>query len=85
VTDNELIDAYHAALGGYEMAKSTDGNRVEAFVQLASAQMALINRFGTRDYLRHYCQRHEIDTPALVASGMAAEPRAASCLQSRMD
>jgi len=70
MTDDELIDAYHSALHLYEDAKAADGNRVEAFVQLASAQMALIGRFGTADYLQHYCERYEADALDLATTGI---------------
>jgi hypothetical protein len=69
MTDDELIDAYHAARSGYESAKAEEhGNRVDAFVQLVSAQMALIGRFGTSDYVRQYCERYELDALELAAS-----------------
>ena len=69
MTDDELIDAYHAARCGYESAKADEhGNRVDAFVQLVSAQMALIGRFETSDYLRHYCERYEADALELAVS-----------------
>jgi len=78
MSDEELIDACHAALRNYECAKSVHGNRVKAFVQLASAQMALIGRFGSSDYLQHYSQRHTIDMADLIACGVASDrsPRA---------
>lgn len=69
MTDDELIDAYHAARCGYESAKTEEhGNRVDAFVQLVSAQMALIGRFETSDYLRRYCERYEMDALELATS-----------------
>jgi hypothetical protein len=71
MTDDELIDAYHAALLLYQGAKAADSNRTEAFVQLASAQMALIGRFGTGDYLRHYCERHRVNAVDLATTGVS--------------
>ncbi|HTI83723.1 MAG TPA: hypothetical protein VL614_25000 [Acetobacteraceae bacterium] len=71
MSDEELIDACHAALRNYECA--VHGNRVDAFVQLASAQMALIGRFGSSDYLQHYCRRHTVDTADLIACGVATD------------
>jgi hypothetical protein len=56
MTDEELIDAYHEALCSYRLAKT--GARAEAFVQFASAEVALISRFGVNDYLDHYGRRH---------------------------
>jgi hypothetical protein len=76
MTDNELIDAYHAALRRYENAKTADSNRVEAFVQFASAQMALIGRFGTADYMRHYCERHGADALDLTTTAATMCPLA---------
>ena len=73
MSDEELMDACHAALRNYECAKSAHGNRVKAFVQLASAQLALIDRFGSSDYLEHYSQRHAVDTADLIACGVAAD------------
>lgn len=75
MTDDELLEAYHAALCRYAGAKSGHGNRVVAFVSLTSAQMALIGRFGSSDYLWRYCQRYEADTDtdALGISGVAKE------------
>jgi hypothetical protein len=73
MSDEELIDACHAALRDYECAKSVHGNRVEAFVRLASAQMALISRFGSSDYLQHYSQRHSVDMADLTACGVASD------------
>jgi hypothetical protein len=69
MTDDELIDAYHTARCGYETAKADGhGNRVDAFVQLVSAQMALIGRFDKSDYVRHYCERYEMDALEIADS-----------------
>ncbi len=73
MSDEELIDACHAALRNYECAKSVHGNRIKAFVQLASAQLALIGQFGSSNYLQHYSQRHTVDTADLIACGVAAD------------
>jgi hypothetical protein len=73
MSDEELIDACHVALRDYETAKYVHGNRVEAFVRLASAQMALISRFGTSDYLRYYGRRHVVDAADLIACGVASD------------
>ena len=78
MTDDELLEAYHTALCSYARAKSGHGNRVEAFVRLTSAQMALISRFGANEYLWRYCQRYELDTDALDDSGVARERQASS-------
>lgn len=78
MTDDELLEAYHVALRSYAGAKSGHGNRVEAFVRLTSAQLALISRFGANDYLWRYCQRYEADTDALGDSGVARERQASS-------
>jgi hypothetical protein len=76
MTDNELIDAYYEALRRYVDAKASDSNRVEAFVQLASTQMALIGRFGTVDYMRHYCERHRPDAIDLATTAASMHPAA---------
>jgi len=74
MTDDELIDAYHVARCRYESAKAEGhGNRVDAFIQLISAQMALIGRFETSDYVRNYCERHEID-PLNPAASLRLHP-----------
>jgi hypothetical protein len=73
ISDEELIDACHVALRNYECAKTVDGNRVETFVQLASAQMALIGRFGSSNYLQHYSRRHTVGTADLIACGVASD------------
>jgi hypothetical protein len=46
MTDEELLDAYRQALRNYEAAKADNGNRVEAFVQFMSAEIALSRRLG---------------------------------------
>ena len=84
MTDEELIDAYHAASRKYESAKLAHGNRVDAFVQLTSAEMALISRLGSSDYLQRCRQRHEVGVDALVAVGVTSEPPAASALPRRV-
>ena len=81
MTDDELLEAYHAALRSYASAKSGHGNRVEAFVRLTSAQMALIGRFGASNYLWRYGQRYKVDTEALGDSGVARERQASSDLR----
>ena len=53
---------------------AADSNRTEAFVQLASAQMALIWRFGADDYLSHYCERHQPDSVDLATTGALMSP-----------
>ncbi len=78
MTDDELLEAYHTALRSYALAKSGHGSRVDAFVRLTSAQMALIGRFGANDYLWRYCQRYAVDTDALGDSGVARERQASS-------
>jgi hypothetical protein len=68
MTDDEVIDAYHAARRRYESVKAQGhANRVDAFVQLASAQLAFIGRFQTSDYMRYYCERFEMDALELAA------------------
>lgn len=84
MTDDELLEAYHTALHSYACAKSGHGNRVEAFVRLTSAQMALIGRFGASDYLWRYCQQYEVDTDALGDSGVARERQAVSDLPTKV-
>jgi len=54
MADDELIDAYHEALDNYEAAKATCGNRVDTFVQLVSAEVALVGRFGSDGYLQRF-------------------------------
>ena len=56
MTDDELIEAYHQALYHYQAAKAAA--RAEAFVQFASAEVALISRFGVDNYLAHYDRLH---------------------------
>ena len=85
MTDDELLEAYHTALRGYASAKSGHGNRVEAFVRLTSAQMALISRFGATDYLWRYCQRYDGDTDALGDSGVARERQTSSDVPTNVD
>jgi hypothetical protein len=49
MTDDELIDAYHEAMGGYEAAKAGAGNRVETFTEFLVAERVLTARLGRID------------------------------------
>jgi hypothetical protein len=56
-TDDQLLAAYHRALNDHADSQPGSRRRVETFVQLASAEVALLRRFGTA-YLLHYCNRY---------------------------
>jgi hypothetical protein len=49
MTDDELIDAYHEAMGDYEAAKAGAGNRVETFTEFLVAERVLAARQGRID------------------------------------
>ena len=49
MTDDELIDAYHGAMGDYEAAKAGTGNRVETFTEFLVAERVLAARLGRID------------------------------------
>jgi hypothetical protein len=49
MTDDELIGAYHKAMGGYEAAKAGTGNRVETFTEFLVAERVLTARLGWID------------------------------------
>jgi hypothetical protein len=49
VTDDKLINAYHAAMDDYEAAKAGTGNRVETFTKFLVAESALSARLGWVD------------------------------------
>lgn len=51
-TDSELLEVYHHALHEYEVSSAGSSQRVSAFTELASAELALASRFGAA-YLRH--------------------------------
>jgi hypothetical protein len=49
MTDDKLINVYHAAMGDYEAAKAGTGNRVETFTNFLVAERALSARLGYVD------------------------------------
>ena len=49
MTDDELIDAYHEAMVGYEAAKAGTGNRVKTFTEFLVAERVLAARQGRID------------------------------------
>jgi hypothetical protein len=49
MTDDELIGAYHEAMGAYEAAKAGTGNRVETFTEFLVAERVLAARLGRID------------------------------------
>ena len=49
MTDDELIDAYHGAMGDYEAARAGTGNRVETFARFLVAERVLAARQGRID------------------------------------
>jgi len=49
MTDDELIDAYHGAMGGYEAAKAGTGDRLETFARILVAEKVLAARLGRID------------------------------------
>jgi hypothetical protein len=49
MTDDELIDAYHEAMGDYEAAKAGTGNRIETFTEFLVAERVLAARQGRID------------------------------------
>jgi hypothetical protein len=69
MTDDELIEAYHEALCGYQVAKI--GRRTDAFVQFTSAEAALISRFGIDRYQDYYeVRRAPAAMLAVLAQGL---------------
>ena len=49
MTDDELIDAYHEAMVGYEAAKAGTGDRLETFARILVAEKVLAARLGRID------------------------------------
>jgi hypothetical protein len=49
MTDDELIGAYHEAMGDYEAAKAGTGNRLETFARFLVAERVLAARQGRID------------------------------------
>ena len=59
MTDDKLVDAYHAAMGDYEAAKAGTSNRVETFTRFLVAERMLAARLGWVDpNLEHFGSRY---------------------------
>ena len=69
MTDNELVDAYHAARCSHDASRACSPGRVEAFIHLASAEAALVHRLGAETSLRRYRDRYPDQVAPSEAEG----------------
>ena len=64
MSDQEMLEAYDGALRTYERAKAGEGNRVEAYARLISAETVLVNHLSPealQKYRDHSLPRTSID------------------------